>query len=83
MAHDNYVGFVTESGRRVHAALSSPRFNFRTLAGLAKESKLHQGDVRLLLMAAVLDHVVEQTQNGQGIPIYCLAESSVSGYPTA
>jgi hypothetical protein len=76
MSHKNYVGFQTENGKRLFAALSNPKYNFRTVNGLAKESKLTSHEVEQILTAAVKDRVVVRTQNRFSEPIFCLREDS-------
>lgn len=72
MAHENNPVFATENGHKVHAALSDPRFQFRTLVGLAKATRLSEQDVSDVIEVA--RPAIQETKNRNGVPLFCLSE---------
>ena len=65
-----HEAFLTDHGKLVYAALSDPRFHFRTLVGLAAATKLSGHEVMVVLNAAAGN--VRVTQNRNSVPLYCL-----------
>jgi len=67
-----WLGHVqSASGRRVFRALSDPKYDFRTVVGLAKAANLSEPEVKAVLMQH--SGLVRETRNARQQPIFTLA----------